>query len=295
MAAGIALLSSLMLTSGAAAQTSPSAVPAPPPITPGVVPTALESLITGTAPASETVTVNTSSGGVAAAGNTAFSFPPGAFGAATGNVTINITTANLSTINIGGASQFSPNGTVIDISITDSNGTPITTFPQAITAVLKPNAADLGIANGNFGDLTLFYVVDALSPLGENPNHYPVNTRVVVAPSVISIDPVNGFISANLNFLGSPLGVGTNPAGYVQTLNPKTSLLSSFDTSNAQSFGIEKQFSFLQVVEPQIGDTLMVLNPATGNYAYVKASDVGPSGPPPNSGGKALVGTILGS
>ncbi|HUZ78827.1 MAG TPA: hypothetical protein VMV93_14700, partial [Chloroflexota bacterium] len=83
------MLSSLMLTSGAAAQTSPSAVPAPPPITPGVVPTALESLITGTAPASETVTVNTSSGGVAAAGNTAFSFPTGAFGAATGNVTIN--------------------------------------------------------------------------------------------------------------------------------------------------------------------------------------------------------------
>ncbi|HVA22851.1 MAG TPA: hypothetical protein VMW62_00485 [Chloroflexota bacterium] len=35
------------------------------------------------------------------------------------------------------------------------------------------------------------------------------------------------------------------------------------------------------MVEPQVGTRLLVLNPATGNSAYVNATDRGPSGPPP--------------
>jgi len=299
LAAGLASILSLVLVASVAAQTSPSAVPPPPPITPGAVPTALESIIptTATAPVNTTVTVSTSSGGVVVAGNAAISLPPGAFAGISGNVTVTVTAQpSVAGINLGGSSQFSPNGTVLDVSIINqSTGQPITTFPTAVTIVVRPNPADLGIANGNFALLTMFYVIDPTSPSGENPNGYPVNTRVVVPPSAMSFDPANGFLSANLNFIGSVLGVGTNPVGYVQTTNPNAQLISSFDTSNAKSFGTEKQFSYLQVTEPAIGDTLMVLNPATGNYAYVKASDVGPSGPPPSSTSTAVVRGLLGS
>jgi len=37
----------------------------------------------------------------------------------------------------------------------------------------------------------------------------------------------------------------------------------------------------LQVVEPRVGSRLLVLDPATKNYAYVTAADVGASGAPP--------------
>ncbi|HUZ77300.1 MAG TPA: hypothetical protein VMV93_06920, partial [Chloroflexota bacterium] len=67
------------------------------------------------------------------------------------------------------------------------------------------------------------------------------------------------------------------------TVNPNTALQSSFDPKSSQSFGTTSQFSYLQVVEPQVGTRLLVMNPATGNYAYVNATDVGPSGPPPAS------------
>ncbi len=50
---------------------------------------------------------------------------------------------------------------------------------------------------------------------------------------------------------------------------------------NAVSFGQLPQWSYLQVVAPQQGSRLYVLNPATNGYAYVDANAVGPSAPPP--------------
>ena len=87
----------------------------------------------------------------------------------------------------------------------------------------------------------------------------------------------------------------TNPVGYVQTVKPDTQLQSSFDAKASQSFGGTAQFSYLQVVEPQVGTRLLVLNPKTGNYAYVNATDVGPSGPPPPSAATAVVRGLLGA
>jgi hypothetical protein len=50
----------------------------------------------------------------------------------------------------------------------------------------------------------------------------------------------------------------------------------------------------LQVVEPQIGTRLLVLDPDTGNYAYVNATDVAPSGAPPARTSAAVVRGLLG-
>jgi len=54
------------------------------------------------------------------------------------------------------------------------------------------------------------------------------------------------------------------------------------DPASGQTFAGKVQFACLQVVEPQVGSRLLVLDPSTKNYAYVNASDVGPSGAPPS-------------
>ncbi len=286
------LVATFCATPAAFAQTAPTAISPPPPTTViGTVPTVLVNAITGTTPVSVQQTVpDATQGGVVQAGNTVISFPPGSFGNLSGPVTITVTAnPNLGTVNQGGAGAASPNGTQLDITIHDQNGNSVTVFPQSVTVVTKPGPADLSQANGDFGSLTLYYVIDSLSPGAENPNHFPVGTRVLVDPKVITKDPVNGVLAANLNFLGSVLGVVSNPVSYVQTVNPNATLQSSFDAGNSQSFGKTGQFSYLQVVEPQIGNRLLVLNPATGNYAYVDATDVGPSGPPPAKSSTAVV------
>src|SRR5205814_2280087 len=67
------------------------------------------------------------------------------------------------------------------------------------------------------------------------------------------------------------------------------------DPATSQTFGTKPQFSTLQVVEPQIGARLLVLDPDTGNYSYVNAADVGPSGPPPARSSAAVVRGALGT
>jgi hypothetical protein len=49
----------------------------------------------------------------------------------------------------------------------------------------------------------------------------------------------------------------------------------------AVDYGEIPQWTYLLVVAPQNGPRLFVFVPATGNYAYVDARSVGPSGPPP--------------
>ncbi|MBV8085249.1 MAG: hypothetical protein JO247_10590, partial [Chloroflexi bacterium] len=264
-------------------------------LTPGASISAIASALTGTAPASTTATFTASGGGIVLAGNVGIAFPPGAFGALAGNVTVQVTAnpPSLGAINAGGPSQFSPNGTILDINIRDANNNHITTFPQAITVVTKPNAADLTLANNNINSLTLAFVVDADSPALENPNSYPINTLVIEPPSAVVTDPVGGTVSANLNALGSVIGVVTNPVGYVQTLNPAATEYSSFDPNTSQQFSSLDQFTSLQVVEPQIGNRLLVIDPTTNNFAYVNASDVAPSGPPPAKSSAAVVQGIL--
>jgi lipoprotein-anchoring transpeptidase ErfK/SrfK len=51
--------------------------------------------------------------------------------------------------------------------------------------------------------------------------------------------------------------------------------------NRAVSFGTVPQWSYFQVVAPQNGPRLQVLNPITRGYAYIDAAAVGPSTPPP--------------
>lgn len=292
----LTLLPALVLAAGSPAviwaQSATTGTTTPPP---GASAAQIGAALTGTSPAAATVTLSATAGGVVIAGNVGINFPPGSFAGIVGNVTVTITPSppSLASVNAGGPSQFSPNGTIFDIDIRDSSGARITTFAQAITIVTKPNPADLTMAQGDFSRLTLAYVIDTDSPAGENPNGYPLGTLVIVAPSDVVADPATGTISASLNFLGSVIGVVTNPVGYVQTLTPNAGEYSSFDPGTSQVFSAQPQFTYLQVTEPQIGGRLLVLDPTTGNYAYVNATDVAPSGPPPGKSAAAVVRGLL--
>ncbi len=77
------------------------------------------------------------------------------------------------------------------------------------------------------------------------------------------------FVSELTNLPGGPVD------GKRERL-PNGALYSSFDPASSQKFAGKPQFTYLQVVEPQVGSRLLVLDPATKNYAYVNASDVGP-------------------
>ena len=61
----------------------------------------------------------------------------------------------------------------------------------------------------------------------------------------------------------------------------ETDLWSGSD-ANAVSFGKVPKWSYFQVVSPQEGPRLHVLNPVTQNYAYIDAAAVGPSSAPPS-------------
>jgi hypothetical protein len=158
---------------------------------------------------------------------------------------------------------------------------------------MKYNSSDLGQANGNPNLLTAAYVIDANSPAIENPLGLPIGTFLLFPPEHVSLNTVAGTVTATTQALGSTVSVVTNPVGYVQTLEPDTAEQSSFDPNSSQTFGTKPQFSYLQVVEPQVGSRLLVLDPDTGNYSYVDASSVAPSGPPPNKTSSAVVRGLL--
>ena len=245
--------------------------------------------LTGTAPAPITANVSAATGGVIIAGNVAIVIPPAALAAVpTGQVTVTVQPNPQVTVP-GGPVQFSTAGTILSITVSDKNGNPVTTFPALIPIELKYNASDLGQAHGDPSLLTAAYVIDASSPDVENPNHFPIGTFVLFPPQNVSLNTTAGTVTANTQALGSVVSVVSNPVGYVQTLQPDTPELSSFDPNTSQTFGTKPQFSYLQVVEPQVGDRLLVLDPDSGNYSYVSAAAVGPAGPPPGKSTAAVV------
>ncbi|HEX6512574.1 MAG TPA: hypothetical protein VF157_09770, partial [Chloroflexota bacterium] len=219
-------------------------------------------------------------------------FPAGTLGAAPGPVTVKIRAASGLGIP-GGPMQYSPNGSLLDISIVDANGNPITVFPNGLIFTVKFNGADLTMAHGNPALLTVAYIIDALSPAPENPMHFPDGTFVLFPTSSVKLDAGAGTLTVTTNFLGSTVAVITNPVGYVETLGADTPLLSSFDPATSTTFGTRPQSTTMQVVEPQVGSRLVVLDPDTGNYAYVNATDVGPSGPPASKSSSAVVRGLL--
>jgi len=245
--------------------------------------------ITGTAPAPIRAVVSAASGGIVLAGNVAVVIPQSAIaGVAGGQLTVNVQANPVVTIP-GGPAQFSPFGTILSISFTDGNGNPVTTFPTKIPIEMKYNASDVGQAKGDPRTLTGAYVIDEHTPDIQNPLHFPLGTFVIFPSENVSTNTLTGTVTVFTDALGSTVAVVTNPVGYVQTLAPNTPELSSFDPGTSQTFGTKPQFAYLQVVEPQIGGRLLVLDPDTGNYGYVNAADVGLSGAPPPKTSSAVV------
>jgi len=264
----------------------------------------LSQVVTAPAPVAVSAAVNTSRGGIIVAGNTAIVLPASAFNipapqpgqlfvAPVVQVAVQPQPAGVPIP--GGPAQFSPNGTVLDIKFTDqSTGKPITTFANPVQLTFRPNAADISQSGNHPETLTAAYVIDAQSPAIENPLGFPIGTFVIFPPSNVVNDTHTGTITVSTQALGSTVAVVTNPVGYVQTLGDNAPVASSFDPNTSQEFGTKPQFSYLQVVEPQIGNRLLVLDPDTGNYGYVNAADVGPSGPPPPKTSTAVVRGLLG-
>jgi hypothetical protein len=236
--------------------------------------------LTGSAPANVTSTFPAASGGVVLAGNVGLSFPPGGFNGVSDNVTVSITSDPADAPIPGGPAQFSPNGTIFQIKVTDSAGSLITSSPAPVTLVMKYNGADVAMARGNPRILTAAYVIGPNTPDFANPLHLPIGTFVLFPASSVVVDPVAGTISVETQLIDGVFAAMANPLGYVQVVSSDAAVYSSFDPATSQEFGRRAQFAYLRVVEPQIGDRLLVVDPTTDNYAFVSAVDVGPSGSP---------------
>lgn len=68
---------------------------------------------------------------------------------------------------------------------------------------------------------------------------------------------------------------------WVQSFAPQATEWSGPD-DHASPFGTRGQWSYFLVVAKQDGPRLLIFDPTTSNYAWVDASSVGPSGPPPS-------------
>ena len=162
-----------------------------------------------------------------------------------------------------------------------------------IALVFRYNDADVAQAGGHTEVLAVAYLIDAASPAIENPLNFPPGTFVLFPPSSTNLDTAHGTITVQTQALGSVVAVVANPVSYVQTLAAATRVYSSFDPASSTVFGTKPQFSYLRVVEPQVGTRLLVQEPETGNYAYLDAGEVGPSGPPPGAKSAAVVRSLL--
>ena len=246
-------------------------------------------VLQGDRPLSLDAKLQADTGGTVLAGNVGLSFSPKALSQAGGEVTVKVDAQPPAGIP-GGPAQYSPSGTIVDISVHDRNGHLVTTFPDPVDILFKYNQSDLAMARGDAKVLTAAYVIDADSPELENPLHFPIGTWVFFPPSNLKADPANGTIAVQTQAIGSIFSIVAAPVSYAQTLRD-VQLFSSFDPRDAKLFGAKKQNSTLQVVEPQIGTRVLTRDPDSGNYAYVNARDLGPVWPASDQGATSKIGT----
>ena len=185
----------------------------------------------------------------------------------------------ISVSTLAGNVLASPNGTFFDLIVLDTTGAQLPVALVGVQVFVKPSAADRAMAGGNINLLTVVYYVSSVTAAPFNPLHLPTGTPVF-EPNV-QHDTADGLLIWTTQNLGGVIeAVVANPVSYVQIVSPAAGAFSSFDPATSQTFGTVSQFTYLQVVEPQIGTRLLVLNPATKSYFYVNAGDVGPSGAP---------------
>ena len=238
------------------------------------------SLLTARRPASVSRTVASATGGAVVAGNMGLSFSPKALSGTSTDVTVRVQVGASASVP-GGPAQFSPDGSIADISVRDAAGRLVTTFPEPVEILVKYNSADVAMARGDARELRAAYVIDENSPTLENPNHFPVGTWVLFPPSSTELDALAGTLRVRTQAIGSIFSVVAVSVGWAQVVPAEAQLYSSFDPATSMMFGALKRGSYVRMVEPQIGSRLLVLNLATGNYAYIDARNLKPSGPPP--------------
>lgn len=251
----------------------------------GSTPAQIAAALTSSPPTQETVTLNASQGAIVLDGNTAFLIPPGALGSnVSGNVTLTVTPSlpgGISVSTLAGNVLASPNGTFFDLIVLHTSGAQLPVALVGIQVFVKPSAADIAMAGGNLNVLAVVYFVSPVTAGPFNPLHLPLGTALF-EPNV-QHDAVTGLLLWTTQNLGGVVeAVVANPISWVQTTAPAAGLYSGFDPPTSQTFGTVPQWTYLQVMEPQVGTRLVVRNPATNAYAYVDAVDVGASGPPPS-------------
>jgi hypothetical protein len=241
----------------------------------------LPSALNSDQPVSISAQLDSAFGGNVLAGNIGLSFSPKSLEGVGDGVTVQVEAQPRANVP-GGPAQYSPNGSIVDISVRDKSGKLITTFPDPVQIIFKYNSDDLAMGYGDPNTLRVAYVIDDDSPELENPNHFPVNTWVFFPPNHMTLDAASGTLAVRTQAIGSIFSVVAVGIGWAQTVHDNVKLYSSFDPSQSTVFGTKKLGSYVRMVEPQIGSRLLVLNVEAGNYAYVDARDLRPSGPPSN-------------
>jgi len=238
-------------------------------------------LLTGTSPTFMTISIPTDRGGAFAAGNVGFSFPSGALKGLDGPISVAVKRRPVSVPLPVAPWQISSHGTIFQLAISDAQGKQVTTFPAPVTVLFKYSDVDLAVAAGDPAILTAGLVIDSRSPLIANPVGFPFGTWVFFPPSVTHYEAGQGTVSVETQVAPTVLGIMTRPYTQVRVVK-ETGLYSSF-ARTGKLFGVRATSSVLQVagppmqvVGPQIESRLLILDPATNNYAYVNAADVSP-------------------
>jgi len=208
------------------------------------------------------------------AGNIGLAVPAGAAGAS-GSLTVNVTARPANLTVPGGPFQYSPNGTVAGINITDPSGAPVASFASPISIVMRYNAADLAMARYNSGILTAGFQVSAATPAMANPNALPPGTWILFPADGVNQDLTAGTITVRTTFVPGTVAVFTEPAGYVRTIRPLVSEFSGWNGGGvltSRVSGID-----LLVLAPQAGGRLLVQDPVSSDSVWVDAETVGPA------------------
>lgn len=250
--------------------------------------------------------------GVASVQVFAYSAVPSAFTIQSTGVPASV--ANGPATNNSTATQAAPlNGTLSESLAASTGGTfAFFSFPSAgasppSTVSLTYSPADAQVAQAvgfNILDSYGNNIGSSVQPAGQNQTAATLTFDLSRTPGeplsiqVFNYAPgvqityhlsVSGIAPAFAGTAASPPSTPTTPApaaGPSPLFQPfwvenfvATAIWSGADPS-AISFGNEPQFSSFLVVRAQTSSRLYVFNPHTGNYGYIDASAVGPSGPP---------------
>ncbi len=152
-------------------------------------------------------------------------------------------------------------------------GTDTNTIQQAILSGAGPGTFAITLLNSSSVaasyTLHLYPLVNGALEAGLNPNPTPVSIQPGAGGTPVPASP-----PAPASPQAPPAPPPFTPF-WVKTLVSGAQLYSAPTSPPGEPFGPLSQFACLQVVEEQSGSRFHVLNPATRNYAYINARDVG--------------------